>query len=95
MKQYVLNKSLTQTKAIRKKCEDCIYDPLGGGSILDQITACTANDCSLWEWRPLNKVNRDLLKQEKLANMTPEELEKYKTKADIARKRFNKTFKGQ
>lgn len=42
--------------AINAKCKDCIYDPLSGqGNWRQQVTACTATDCSLWPLRPISK----------------------------------------
>ena len=87
-KQYVLNKKNTQTKAIRLKCSNCIVDPLDKGTELDQITNCKDRKCALWEWRPLNTGTKLLMKEEKISLMNPEELAKYKEKANIARERL-------
>lgn len=40
--------------AINAKCKECIYDPIGGqGTWRQQVEACTALGCSLYELRPL------------------------------------------
>ena len=86
-----MTKKLTQTQAIRAFCTECIYDGIGGsGNALTQITNCTAKDCPLYEWRPLNKDAKEVEKQRKIAAMTPEELKDYEEKCEIARVRFNK-----
>jgi hypothetical protein len=42
--------------AIDNKCRECIYDPTpGNGTWRQQVTACTAVDCSLYPVRPLSK----------------------------------------
>ena len=86
-----MTKKLTQTQAIRAFCTSCIVDSLGGnGSALTQITNCTAKDCPLYEWRPLNTDAKEVEKQKRIAAMTPEELVKYNAKCEIAKERFNK-----
>lgn len=44
-------------KSLRKRidlmCKDCIYDEMGVGTWRQQVTACTATECPLWEIRPL------------------------------------------
>lgn len=38
---------------INAKCVDCIYDPFsGGGNWRQQVTACTATACPLYDARP-------------------------------------------
>jgi len=40
-------------QAIRAKCKDCTYDPLAGGTYLQQIEDCSVRACPLWEVRPM------------------------------------------
>lgn len=42
----------TLRESVKAKCYDCAYDPLAGGSHLDQIRACTVRICPLWPHRP-------------------------------------------
>ena len=40
-------------KRINLKCKECIYDEVGGtGNWRQQVGACTATDCPLWDVRP-------------------------------------------
>ena len=39
-------------EAIRAKCADCIFDPLSGGTALEQIRNCGLRTCPLWPHRP-------------------------------------------
>ena len=85
-----MKKKLTQTQAIRAFCISCIYDPHGGnGSMYDQIEACTAPDCALYEHRPLTTATKDKLRDEKIAAMNSEELAKYRDKQEIAKVRMD------
>ena len=45
-------------QAIRAKCKDCIYDPLAGGTWLEQVAQCSIKDCPLWDFRPMPKSRR-------------------------------------
>ncbi|MGH7239626.1 MAG: hypothetical protein ACREHG_06120 [Candidatus Saccharimonadales bacterium] len=39
--------------AINAKCKECIYDPIAGnGTWRQQVEACTAHSCPLYELRP-------------------------------------------
>lgn len=40
---------------INDKCRECIYDPMTGGSCLEQITNCTSKACPLWQVRPIKQ----------------------------------------
>lgn len=42
-------------KAINEKCTECIYDKGSEGKKLQQIAACTAKACPLFNVRPLPK----------------------------------------
>jgi hypothetical protein len=44
-------------QAINAKCKECIYDPagLGNGTWRQQVKACTATACALYELRPMPK----------------------------------------
>ena len=40
-------------KAINEMCKACIYDPVGGGGTWrQQVEACTAKGCPLYDYRP-------------------------------------------
>ncbi len=77
-------------KAIAAKCKDCIYDPLDNGRWTQQVEGCTSTDCALHEHRPVTAATKELRRQEKVANMSPEELEKYEAKREAARGRFDR-----
>lgn len=49
----------SRRSAIREKCKDCIYDDCSPGTWLQQVTACTSQDCALWAVRPVSKVAKD------------------------------------
>lgn len=86
MKQHI-----SPQKAIRAKCTECIYDPVGGGGTdLQQIEACTATNCPLYEWRPLTGRTKERLKNERIAMMSDEELEEFKRRSALAKERFSK-----
>ena len=40
-------------KAINKKCQSCVCDPLDYGTSAQQIACCTAMDCPLHPVRPI------------------------------------------
>ena len=41
-------------KSIDLMCKQCIYDPIGGkGTWREQVAACTAPKCALFNLRPL------------------------------------------
>lgn len=44
-------------KAINDKCKECNYDPLDKGNWRQQVQSCTYTDCSLYEYRPISKVD--------------------------------------
>jgi hypothetical protein len=48
----------TPKRAIKAKCKDCIYDPLAGGTWLQQIEGCVVMACPLWPIRPLTEATR-------------------------------------
>lgn len=84
-----MTKKLPPSKAIAVFCKECIYDPHGGnGSWINQIEECTAPECPLYEHRPLTGNTREILREEKVAAMSPEELIKYKKRQDGARNNF-------
>ena len=43
---------MSRSKAIEKKCKDCIYDDIAPGTWRQQITICPMCDCPLYEYRP-------------------------------------------
>jgi len=82
----------TQTQAIKAFCKECLYDEHDEGTYLKQITECTAPECPLYEYRPVDKVERDRRRAIKVAKMTPAELKKYKIKQETARVRLVRTL---
>jgi hypothetical protein len=42
-------------KAINEMCTQCIYDKASEGGKLQQVAACTAKSCPLFNVRPLPK----------------------------------------
>ena len=44
--------------AIKAKCKDCIHDPLAGGTWIQQVEACTFQECSLYPFRPVSRVSK-------------------------------------
>ncbi len=76
-------------KAIKAKCKDCIYNPLAGGTWLMQIENCPATDCPLWNFRPLTKVTKDLIKENERRN-DPEKQKLYEKRSKLAKERFAK-----
>ena len=42
--------------AINAKCYSCVYDPLAGGTWLQQVEECRIEDCPLWSVRPQRTV---------------------------------------
>lgn len=46
-------------KAIDAFCRWCLYDPRGGcGTWREQVEACTATDCPLFEFRPRSSAGK-------------------------------------
>jgi len=43
--------------AVKAHCIGCIYDPLAGGTSIQQITNCPVTRCELYEWRPISKAS--------------------------------------
>jgi hypothetical protein len=43
----------TRGGAIAAHCKDCIYDPAASGTWREQVAACTAFECALWRFRPV------------------------------------------
>jgi hypothetical protein len=56
-KQDLINRLCSKpgkTGKVNAKCVECIYDEKGGaGTWRQQIKACTAYTCPLWEIRPM------------------------------------------
>ena len=42
-------------KSTNEHCKQCIYDPLSGGTWRQQVEACTAPNCALFEVRPKSR----------------------------------------
>lgn len=67
-------KKLSQKKAIKEKCIECIYDPHGGGGTwLQQVSNCTSYSCPLFELRPLTADLRAKRDEKHLASLSDEE----------------------
>ena len=80
---------LSPSKAIAAFCKTCIYDPGGGnGSWINQVEDCTAPLCPLFEHRPLTDATKDVLREERISRMNPQELAKYRAKQEAARIRM-------
>lgn len=54
-------------QAIRAKCKDCTYDPLAGGTYLQQIEDCSVRACPLWEVRPMTTATINLNRKTRAA----------------------------
>lgn len=53
-------------KCIDEYCKGCIYDSEASGSWREQVEKCTAEECELWEVRPVTigtKKERIIVKQ--------------------------------
>lgn len=46
----------TLRAAVNAHCKGCIYDPLAGGTWLQQIDSCEITKCEMYEWRPRLKI---------------------------------------
>ena len=45
--------------AIDAMCKSCIYDPIASlGTLRQQVEACTASNCPLFEYRPISESER-------------------------------------
>ena len=42
----------SRAAAINEMCKKCIYDPYQRGTWRQQVEACTAKSCPLYEFRP-------------------------------------------
>ena len=45
----------TRGKAIHAFCKECIYDPKSEGTWRQQVEACPATNCPLYEFRPISE----------------------------------------
>lgn len=58
--------------AINAKCRECIYDPVGGsGNWRQQVTACRATNCPLYDVRPVSSGDLGVAVQ-KTGELAPE-----------------------
>jgi hypothetical protein len=62
-------------KAIRINCKECIYDPEGKGTWIEQVEACTITQCAFYEHRPLTSKTKHLRREKELELLTPAERE--------------------
>ncbi len=44
---------------INAKCIECIYDEYQPGTWRHQVEECTANDCPLWDVRPMTTPRKE------------------------------------
>ena len=66
-------KKLSPKQAIKAKCKECIYDPIGGnGTWVEQIEGCTSYSCPLYDLRPLSIKTRRKNDENYLAGLSPE-----------------------
>jgi len=81
---------MTRKQAIDKHCKECIYDEgaIGSGSWRKQVSDCTSYTCNLYNYRPLDSINRAHKTRDKIAGFTPEELEVYERKGVALKERF-------
>ncbi len=75
---------LSAQKAIYAHCKGCIYDPKEKGTWVEQVEACTALQCELFEHRKLTAKTRRLRREKELGLLSPSER---KIVEDIAEKR--------
>lgn len=49
---------MSRAAAINAFCKQCIYDKTQPGNWRQQVEACTAKSCPLYEYRPISKPER-------------------------------------
>ena len=81
---------LSRKKAMDKMCKDCTYDELDAGTWTQQVEACGIESCSMWEYRPLSGATKQRLKEERIAQMSEEDLAVYTARAELARERLGR-----
>jgi len=86
-----MSKPLTMKQAIDKNCFECSYDDKDVGTKHQQIEACPMINCALYPFRPVTSNTKAARRDEKVANMTPEQLMKYREKQEAARIRLGNT----
>jgi len=77
---------MSAKQAIKAHCKGCIYDPLAGGTWIEQVENCTITKCELYDYRPLTAKTRRILAEKKLAMLSAEEREIVEIKRQNARK---------
>ena len=77
---------MKKQQAIRAYCKGCNYDPQDKGTWLDQVEACTITNCELYEHRPLTTATRQKIRDEKVAQMNPEQLAAFHKKQEACRR---------
>lgn len=83
----------SRQKAIHQHCFDCIVDPANGnGSNREQTTNCTSYECKLYEFRPLNYVEKARRNDEKLKTMSKPERELYEANRAIKAAKLRRNF---
>jgi hypothetical protein len=66
---------ISAQKAIYAHCKGCIYDPADKGTWVEQVEACTAIKCELYNHRKLTAKTRRILREKELALLPPSEQE--------------------
>ena len=79
---------LSRQKAIEAYCRECICDDLDTGTWRGQVTGCTAVDCPLYEYRPLDQEAKAIRKRERYDALSEEEKKAYDKRAKEAAQRM-------
>lgn len=83
-------KKISAQKAINNHCKGCIYDPKAGGTAIAQIENCSVTSCELYHHRPRSSAAKAAMRQEFLANLTPEQRFVEEKKSEEAAERLRK-----
>ena len=81
---------LTRQEAIEQNCYDCNYDSADVGTNREQVERCTTVKCPFYEYRPVTTKTEKARLEAKIANMSEEELAKFRIKQDRARNQLKK-----
>jgi hypothetical protein len=79
---------LSAQKAIYAHCKGCIYDPLAGGTWVEQVENCKITQCELYDHRKLTAKTRRLNRENYLAGLPQEERDIELLRAENSRKRL-------
>jgi len=86
-------KKISAQKAIRNHCKGCIYDPLAGGTWLEQVEACTITQCELYDNRPKTAKTRRSEREKEIALLTPAEQEIIRIRSEQSAERLRELKK--